>query len=116
MRTPAPHIGGIAPRKGSTLKSLKWRIWWEVSRDFRQVPPSKIIEWADRGRLIHRHELTDHEGELLAPLIPLAVTGRPRVADRRVRRRGIATRCETTATSYEAAVMLVSLLLRARSA
>ncbi|WUH43497.1 transposase [Streptomyces sp. NBC_00443] len=31
-----------------------------------------------------RHELTDQEWELLAPLIPRASTGRPRVEDRRV--------------------------------
>ncbi|MEV6297250.1 IS5 family transposase [Streptomyces sp. NPDC051896] len=33
---------------------------------------------------MRRHELTDQEWELLAPLIPRAVTGRPRVADRQV--------------------------------
>ncbi|MFE0488249.1 transposase [Streptomyces griseoaurantiacus] len=33
---------------------------------------------------VHRHELTDQEWELLAPLIPRASTGRPRVEDRRV--------------------------------
>ncbi|MFE0419515.1 transposase [Streptomyces tendae] len=31
-----------------------------------------------------RHELTDLEWELLAPLIPRATTGRPRVSDRQV--------------------------------
>ncbi|MFD0166357.1 transposase [Streptomyces decoyicus] len=36
------------------------------------------------GVIRRRHELTDHEGELLAPLIPRAVTGRPRVAGRQV--------------------------------
>ncbi|SOF02649.1 Transposase [Streptomyces sp. OV198] len=35
----------------------------------------------DHGR---RHELTDQEWELLAPLIPRAATGRPRVEDRQV--------------------------------
>lgn len=34
--------------------------------------------------MIRRHELTDHEWELLAPLIPRAATGRPRVEDRQV--------------------------------
>ncbi|WP_406840950.1 IS5 family transposase [Streptomyces sp. AHU1] len=34
--------------------------------------------------MIRRHELTDQEWELLAPLIPRAVTGRPRVSDRQV--------------------------------
>ncbi|MFF3615176.1 transposase [Streptomyces sp. NPDC002580] len=34
--------------------------------------------------MIRRHELTDHEWELLTPLIPRAATGRPRVADRQV--------------------------------
>ncbi|WP_443079728.1 IS5 family transposase [Streptomyces sp. NBC_01717] len=34
--------------------------------------------------VLRRHELTDQEWELLAPLIPRAVTGRPRVDDRRV--------------------------------
>lgn len=34
--------------------------------------------------VIRRHELTDHEWELLAPLIPRAVTGRPRVEDRKI--------------------------------
>ncbi|WP_079148996.1 transposase [Streptomyces agglomeratus] len=38
----------------------------------------------DHGAVIRRHELTDHEWELLAPLIPRAATGRPRVEDRRV--------------------------------
>ncbi|MFJ9203036.1 IS5 family transposase [Streptomyces flaveolus] len=33
---------------------------------------------------MRRHELTDQEWELLAPLIPRATTGRPRVADRQV--------------------------------
>ncbi|WP_413104799.1 transposase [Streptomyces sp. Inha503] len=37
----------------------------------------------DYGR-VRRHELTDHEWELLAPLIPQAGTGRPRADDRRV--------------------------------
>ncbi|WP_406191081.1 IS5 family transposase [Streptomyces sp. NBC_01017] len=34
--------------------------------------------------MIRRHELTDQEWELLAPLIPRAATGRPRVEDRHV--------------------------------
>ncbi|CAM5696597.1 IS5 family transposase IS1650 [Streptomyces griseorubiginosus] len=34
--------------------------------------------------MIRRHELTDQEWELLAPLIPQASTGRPRVSDRQV--------------------------------
>ena len=38
----------------------------------------------DHGVVLRRHELTDQEWELLAPLIPRAVTGRPRVDDRRV--------------------------------
>ncbi|MGI5380571.1 IS5 family transposase [Streptomyces sp. CA-251387] len=33
---------------------------------------------------MRRHELTDREWELLAPLIPRAVTGRPRVEDRKI--------------------------------
>ncbi|MFJ8667358.1 IS5 family transposase [Streptomyces sp. NPDC093600] len=33
---------------------------------------------------MRRHELTDRERELLAPLIPRAATGRPRVSDRQV--------------------------------
>ncbi|WP_435854792.1 IS5 family transposase [Streptomyces longwoodensis] len=33
---------------------------------------------------MRRHELTDQEWELLAPLIPRAATGRPRVEDRQV--------------------------------
>ncbi|MGJ5832021.1 IS5 family transposase [Streptomyces ossamyceticus] len=33
---------------------------------------------------MRRHELTDQEWELLAPLIPRAATGRPRVKDRQV--------------------------------
>ncbi|WSD92003.1 IS5 family transposase [Streptomyces canus] len=33
---------------------------------------------------MRRHELTDQEWELLAPLIPRAATGRPRVSDRQV--------------------------------
>ncbi|MEV5843506.1 IS5 family transposase [Streptomyces sp. NPDC051985] len=33
---------------------------------------------------MRRHELTEQEWELLAPLIPRAATGRPRVEDRRV--------------------------------
>ncbi|THA45141.1 IS5/IS1182 family transposase, partial [Streptomyces sp. A1136] len=38
----------------------------------------------DHVFVIRRHELTDAEWELLAPLIPSAVRGRPRVEDRRV--------------------------------
>ncbi|MEU6557407.1 IS5 family transposase [Streptomyces sp. NPDC046915] len=34
--------------------------------------------------MIPRHELTDQEWELLAPLIPRAATGRPRMEDRQV--------------------------------
>ncbi|MFE2672383.1 transposase [Streptomyces hygroscopicus] len=34
--------------------------------------------------MVGRHELPVLEGELLAPLIPRAVTGRPRVEDRQV--------------------------------
>ncbi|MEU4265559.1 transposase [Streptomyces sp. NPDC025273] len=33
---------------------------------------------------MQRHELTDQDWDLLAPLIPSASTGRPRVDDRRV--------------------------------
>ncbi|MFJ2195323.1 IS5 family transposase [Streptomyces violaceusniger] len=38
----------------------------------------------DHGGVIRRHELTDREWELLAPLIPRAATGRPRAGDRQV--------------------------------
>jgi transposase len=38
----------------------------------------------DHGGVMRRHELTDQEWELLAPLIPQAATGRPRVEDRLV--------------------------------
>ncbi|MEU4264475.1 IS5 family transposase [Streptomyces sp. NPDC025273] len=38
----------------------------------------------DRGVVICRHELSDVEWELLAPLIPSAGRGRPRAEDRRV--------------------------------
>lgn len=38
----------------------------------------------DHGGVIRRHELTDQKWELLAPLIPRAATGRPRVSDRQV--------------------------------
>lgn len=38
----------------------------------------------DHGWVMRRHELTYCEWELLAPLIPRAGTGRPRVADRQV--------------------------------
>ncbi|MGW3208672.1 transposase [Streptomyces sp. NPDC001135] len=34
--------------------------------------------------MVRRHELTDQEWELLAPLIPRSATGRPRVEDRQV--------------------------------
>ncbi|MGW9594699.1 IS5 family transposase [Streptomyces chartreusis] len=34
--------------------------------------------------MTRRHELTDQEWELLAPLIPRAATGRPRASDRQV--------------------------------
>ncbi len=34
--------------------------------------------------MVRRHEFTHQEWELLAPLIPRAVTGRPRVLDRQV--------------------------------
>ncbi|WP_282690116.1 MULTISPECIES: IS5 family transposase [unclassified Streptomyces] len=43
-----------------------------------------IIRVVDHGAVIRRHELTEQEWELLAPLIPRAVTGRPRVEDRQV--------------------------------
>ncbi|MGW0771443.1 CapA family protein [Streptomyces sp. NPDC002676] len=38
----------------------------------------------DQRGVIRRHELTDQDWALLAPLIPRAVTGRPRVEDRQV--------------------------------
>ncbi|QOV33290.1 IS5 family transposase [Streptomyces ferrugineus] len=38
----------------------------------------------DHGGVVCRHELSDQEWELLAPLIPRAATGRPRVEDRQV--------------------------------
>ncbi|MDX3691431.1 hypothetical protein PV726_14020 [Streptomyces europaeiscabiei] len=38
----------------------------------------------DHGGVLRRHELTDQEWELTAPLIPQAVAGGPRVADRQV--------------------------------
>ncbi|MFE7356175.1 transposase [Streptomyces sp. NPDC057543] len=38
----------------------------------------------DRGAVLPRHELTDQEWELPAPLVRRAVTGRPRVDDRQV--------------------------------
>ncbi|MEU9211811.1 transposase [Streptomyces sp. NPDC048415] len=38
----------------------------------------------DHGVVMRRHEVTDQERELLAPLIPRAATGRPRVSDRQV--------------------------------
>lgn len=38
----------------------------------------------DHGGVVRHHELTDQEWELLAPLIPQAATGRPRVSDRQV--------------------------------
>ncbi|OSZ55791.1 transposase [Streptomyces pharetrae CZA14] len=34
--------------------------------------------------MVRRHELTDQEWELLAPLVPRAATGRPRVEDRQL--------------------------------
>ncbi|MFC8350049.1 transposase [Streptomyces sp. NPDC057280] len=37
---------------------------------------------ADHVQVIRRHELTDHQWELLAPLMHRAATGRPRVSDR----------------------------------
>ncbi|MEU6687621.1 IS5 family transposase [Streptomyces sp. NPDC046832] len=45
---------------------------------------SKIIRVVDHGVVVRRHELTDREWELLAPLIPRAATGRPGVEDRQV--------------------------------
>ncbi|MEU9001914.1 transposase [Streptomyces sp. NPDC048551] len=38
----------------------------------------------DHGEVIHSRELTNGERELLAPLIPRAATGGPRVEDRQV--------------------------------
>ncbi|MFD4043811.1 IS5 family transposase [Streptomyces sp. NPDC058605] len=38
----------------------------------------------DHGGVIRRHELTNQEWELLAPLIPRAATGSPRVSDRQI--------------------------------
>ncbi|QEV50505.1 transposase [Streptomyces platensis] len=43
-----------------------------------------MVGLVEHGGVIRRHELTDREWELLAPLIPRAVTGRPRVSDRQV--------------------------------
>ena len=59
------------------------------------LPPPPLYAWVpgsvfkdhrvvDHGGVIRRHELTDQEWELLAPLIPRAATGRPRVSDRQV--------------------------------
>ncbi|MEU6846342.1 transposase [Streptomyces sp. NPDC046716] len=36
------------------------------------------------GWVVRRHELTHQQWELLAPLVPRAATGRPRVTDRQV--------------------------------
>jgi len=47
-------------------------------------PSSKVIRVADHDVVVHRHELTDQEWELPAPLIPRASTGRPRVKGRQV--------------------------------
>ncbi|MFE7854128.1 transposase [Streptomyces sp. NPDC057403] len=50
-----------------------------------QGPSSKIIRVGDHGVVVRRHELTEQERELLAPLIPrAATTGRSRVEDRQV--------------------------------
>ncbi|MBB4902359.1 transposase [Streptomyces griseostramineus] len=38
----------------------------------------------DHGVVVRRHEITDQDRELFAPLIPRAATGRPRVEDRQV--------------------------------
>ncbi|MEU6475460.1 transposase [Streptomyces sp. NPDC047017] len=38
----------------------------------------------DHGGVIRHHELTGQDWELLAPLIPRAATGRPRVSDQQV--------------------------------
>ncbi|MBQ0976236.1 transposase [Streptomyces sp. RK31] len=56
-------------------------VWPELPN---QGPSSKIIQVVDRGVVVRRHELTDQEWELLAPLISRAATGRPRVEDRQV--------------------------------
>jgi transposase len=45
---------------------------------------ASCVRVVDHGGVIRRHELTDQEWELPAPLIPRAATGRPRVSDRRV--------------------------------
>ncbi|MFD9318568.1 transposase [Streptomyces sp. NPDC060053] len=47
-------------------------------------PVFKDHRIVDHGVVIRRHELTDREWEVLAPLILRAATGRPRVEDRQV--------------------------------
>ncbi|WP_369016233.1 transposase, partial [Streptomyces hesseae] len=60
-----------------------WRGSGQVGAGSR-VRLQKILCVLDHGVVISRHELSDAEWELLAPLIPSAVRGRPRVEDRRV--------------------------------
>ncbi|MFC7895369.1 IS5 family transposase [Streptomyces sp. NPDC057381] len=49
-----------------------------------RVRPQRSPGVVDHGAVVRRHEFTDQEWELLAPLIPRAVTGRPRAEDRQV--------------------------------
>ncbi|PKT67325.1 hypothetical protein CW362_41055 [Streptomyces populi] len=65
------------PRRGSLASS-------STSDRLRLGSVFKDHRVVDHGGVIRRHELTDLEWELLAPLIPRAATGRPRVSDRQV--------------------------------
>ncbi|OSP29006.1 hypothetical protein B7767_40040 [Streptomyces sp. 13-12-16] len=49
-----------------------------------QGPSSRIIWVVNHGVVVRRYELSYPKEELLAPLIPRAATGRPRVEDRQV--------------------------------
>ncbi|WP_435887557.1 transposase [Streptomyces antimycoticus] len=60
---------------GVALSVTAFPVLGSVFKDHRMV---------DHGGVIRRHELTDQEWELLAPLIPRAATGRPRAGDRQV--------------------------------
>ncbi|MEU3343043.1 IS5 family transposase [Streptomyces sp. NPDC006668] len=71
------------------LSQVNKSVWWITEADLlppgaARGPSSKIIRVGDHGVVVRRHELTDQEWELLAPLIPRAAVGRPRMEDRQV--------------------------------
>ncbi|KAB1984268.1 transposase [Streptomyces triticiradicis] len=94
--SPFPGFSTRSSTPSTTTSSVRaFEHAWCLTPDGRVADPAIPDGWVlgsvfkdhqvvDHGRVIRRHELTDLEWELLAPLIPRAATGRPRVPDRQV--------------------------------